>query len=67
MVDLDIPVDTDPHTLLHWMQTDLTPATTATTMATGDGKTASVFELQNTKNTPALAAYVAPAPPAKNP
>lgn len=67
MVDLDIPVDTDPHTLLHWMQTDLTPATTATALATGDGTTASVFELQNTKNTPALADYVSPAPPAKNP
>ncbi|KAK7920541.1 phosphatidylethanolamine-binding protein [Apiospora marii] len=67
MVDLDIPVNTDPHTLLHWMQTDLTPATTATTLATGDGKTTSVFELQNTKNTPALADYVSPAPPAKNP
>lgn len=67
MVDLDIPVDTDPHTLLHWMQTDLTPATTATTLTAGDGTTASVFELENTKNTPALADYLAPAPPAKNP
>ncbi|KAK8093970.1 hypothetical protein PG997_000655 [Apiospora hydei] len=68
MVDLDIPVATDPHTLLHWMQTDLTPATTATTVTTGDNGTASaVFPLENTKNTPALADYVAPAPPAKNP
>ncbi|KAK8086464.1 hypothetical protein PG994_001438 [Apiospora phragmitis] len=66
MVDLDIPVDTEPHTLLHWMQTGLTPATTATAVTTGDG-TASVFPLQNTKNTPALADYAVPAPPAKNP
>ncbi|KAK6844477.1 hypothetical protein PG995_014587 [Apiospora arundinis] len=60
MVDLDIPVDTttNPHTLLHWMQTDLKPATTATT--------AGVFQLQNTDNTTAIAEYVSPASPAKN-
>ncbi|KAK8129711.1 hypothetical protein PG999_002091 [Apiospora kogelbergensis] len=67
MVDLDIPVDTNPHTLLHWMQTDLTAATAATTVPKNDGLAASAFLLENINNTPALADYVSPAPPAKNP
>ena len=66
MVDLDIPSDQNPHTFLHWMQTDLTPATTATTISASNGST-QAFTLTNTKNTSALVAYTQPAPPAQNP
>ncbi|KAH8900788.1 PEBP-like protein [Thozetella sp. PMI_491] len=66
MLDLDIPSNTNPHVLLHWMQTDLTPATTTTSLATANG-TSQAFVLQNAKNTTALAAYIGPGPPAKTP
>lgn len=66
MIDLDIPFNVNPHTLLHWMQTDLTPAKTATSLSTTNG-TSKVFLLENTKNTTALAAYISPGPPAMAP
>ncbi|KAH8767404.1 phosphatidylethanolamine-binding protein, partial [Diaporthe sp. PMI_573] len=66
MVDLDIPSDQNPHTFLHWMQTDLAPATTAATISASNGST-QAFTLTNTKNTSALVAYTQPAPPAQNP
>lgn len=63
MIDLDIPTNNPPATgtLLHWMQTGLTPSQTATTGAAGE-----VYVLQS--NGPAaLAAYMGPAPPARVP
>lgn len=66
MVDLDIPSQESPHTFLHWMQTDLTPATTASTMSASNGST-QAFILSNAKNTSALVAYTQPAPPPQNP
>lgn len=66
MVDLDIPSDQNPHTFLHWMQTDLTPATTASTISTSNGST-QAFTLSNAKKTSALVFYTQPAPPAQNP
>lgn len=66
MLDLDIPFDVNPHVLLHWMQTDLTPATTSTSLATSNG-TSTGFVLTNAKNTTAFASYISPGPPAKNP
>lgn len=66
MIDLDIPFTQNPHTFLHWMQTDLTPSTTATTMTTVNG-TVQGFTLTNTKNTSAIVAYTQPGPPAQNP
>lgn len=66
MVDLDIPSDQNPHTFLHWMQTDLTPATKASTISASNGST-QAFTLSNAKNTSALVAYTQPAPPAQNP
>lgn len=66
MVDLDIPSDQNPHTFLHWLQTDLTPATTASTISASNGST-QAFTLSNTKNTSALVPYTQPAPPAQNP
>ncbi|KAI3400362.1 hypothetical protein diail_3379 [Diaporthe ilicicola] len=66
MVDLDIPSDQNPHTFLHWVQTDLTPATKASTISASNGST-KVFTLTNAKNTSALVAYTQPAPPAQNP
>lgn len=66
MVDLDIPSDQSPHTFLHWMQTGLTPATTASTVSLSNGST-QAFTLSNVKNTSAIVAYAQPAPPAQNP
>lgn len=66
MVDLDIPSDQNPHTFLHWMQTGLTPATTASTISASNGST-QVFTLSNAMNTNAIVAYTQPAPPAQNP
>lgn len=68
MIDLDIPTnDTgSTSTLLHWMQTGLTPATTATPLNMTSGGE-SVFLLENTANTPALAPYFGPSPPARVP
>lgn len=66
MIDLDIPSTQNPHTFLHWMQTGLTPATTASTMTTVNG-TIQGFTLTNAKNTSAIVAYTQPGPPAQNP
>ncbi|KAL1870807.1 hypothetical protein VTK73DRAFT_2436 [Phialemonium thermophilum] len=68
MVDLDIPTTNPPatNTLLHWMQTGLTPALTATSLNTTSGRQ-SVFLLENQGNTPALAPYIGPSPPARVP
>lgn len=66
MVDLDIPSDQNPHTFLHWMQTGLTSATTASTISLSNGST-QAFTLSNAKNTSAIVAYTQPAPPAQNP
>ncbi|KAK3945015.1 PEBP-like protein [Diplogelasinospora grovesii] len=68
MIDLDIPTNSPPATttLLHWMQTGLTPATTATKLNTTMGNM-NVFLLENKQNTSAFAAYISPAPPARIP
>lgn len=68
MIDLDIPTNTPPatSTLLHWMQTGLTPATTATNLNTSSG-VMPVFLLQNSTNTAPFAMYISPGPPARIP
>ncbi len=68
MIDLDIPTNNPPatDTLLHWMQTGLTPATTATRLTTQTGEL-SVFLLENTTQTPPVLAYFGPGPPARIP
>lgn len=68
MVDMDIPTNNPPatSTLLHWMQTGLTPATTST-MMNGTSTSSSVFLLQNTSNTTPFAPYFGPNPPARIP
>lgn len=66
MVDLDIPSSQNPHTFLHWMQTDLSPATTATSLSVSNGTT-QAFTLFNAKKTSALVPYTQPNPPAQNP
>ncbi|KAK1760747.1 PEBP-like protein [Echria macrotheca] len=69
MIDLDIPSQngsSETNTLLHWMQTGLTPAAQATRVNTTTGQI-SVFLLQNTSNTTPLAAYIPPNPPARVP
>lgn len=65
MVDSDIPSAQagDPTSeILHWMQTDLKSADTATTI---DGM--QVYELVNANNTAAYASYLSPSPPNKAP
>ncbi|KAK5662781.1 hypothetical protein OQA88_6189 [Cercophora sp. LCS_1] len=68
MIDLDIPTDTPPqtNTLLHWAQTGLTPATTATRINTTTGQL-SVFLLENSTNTSPILGYFGPNPPARIP
>ena len=66
MIDLDLP-QPNPPTLLHWMQTGLTFATTATRLTLASGATQSVFLLQNSTNTPTAAPYRPPNPPARIP
>ncbi|KAK4229822.1 phosphatidylethanolamine-binding protein [Podospora fimiseda] len=68
MIDLDIPTDNPPatNTLLHWMQTGLTPATTATQLNTTSG-TIRAFLLENTTNTAPIVAHFGPNPPARIP
>lgn len=68
MIDIDIPTNTPPttSTLLHWMQTGLTPATTTTNLNTSMG-VMPVFLLQNTTNTAPFAPYFGPSPPARIP
>lgn len=68
MIDLDVPTNSPPatSTLLHWMQTGLTPATTTTQLNTSTAAMA-VFLLQNSSNTAPLAPYLSPNPPARVP
>lgn len=68
MIDIDIPTDSPPatSTLLHWMQTGLTPATTSTSLNASSGSS-SVFLLQNGSSTAPFAAYIPPNPPARVP
>lgn len=69
MIDLDIPTDSPPqtNTLLHWMQTGLTPSTTATQLNTTSGPIRA-FLLENRGNaTAAIAPYFGPNPPARVP
>jgi hypothetical protein len=54
MIDLDIPTNNPPetNTLLHWMQTGLTPATAPTTLNTTAGTiTAFLLEPRSSSNT----------------
>lgn len=70
MIDMDIPTNNPPETstLLHWMQTGLTPATASTSVNSTTASSAmSVFLLQNTSNTAAFAPYLGPGPPARVP
>lgn len=70
MVDIDIPTNSPPatSTLLHWMQTDLKPATAATSLNSSAGGSASEFLLQNSSsNTAPFAVYNPPNPPARIP
>ncbi|KAK4168960.1 putative phosphatidylethanolamine-binding protein pebp protein [Cladorrhinum sp. PSN259] len=68
MIDLDIPTDSPPatNTLLHWMQTGLTPASTPTQLNTTAG-TIRAFLLENGTNTAPIVAYFGPNPPARIP
>lgn len=68
MIDLDIPTNAPPktNTLLHWMQTGLTPAKTPSMLNTTSGAKM-VFLLQNTTRTAPLAPYIGPGPPARLP
>lgn len=68
MIDLDIPTNNPPatNTLLHWLQTGLTPAAQATRLNTTTGQM-SVFLLENSTNTAPIAAYFGPNPPARTP
>lgn len=64
MVDLDIPSATAPTTFLHWIQTDMTVATEATTMTTTEGE---MTGYAVTASAAALYPYKSPNPPAKAP
>lgn len=66
MVDLDIPTTTNPHTFLHWMQTDLVPSTSASAVTASNG-TLQAFTLTNAKSVAAIVNYTQPSPPAQNP
>lgn len=67
MVDLDIPTNNSTtNTLLHWMQTGLTPATSPTMLNTTSGQNM-VFMLENTTQTAPAAPYIGPGPPARAP
>lgn len=70
MVDLDIPTNNPPatSTLLHWLQTGLTPATSATSITSTTGGAQKFFMLQPPGDpTAAYASYIAPNPPARVP
>ncbi|KAK0754821.1 phosphatidylethanolamine-binding protein [Schizothecium vesticola] len=71
MIDLDIPTATPPQTstLLHWLQTGLRPATTATRIRSpATGEELSVFLLENgTAPAAPLVPYFGPNPPARVP
>lgn len=64
MVDPDVPSGPGTQTseLLHWLQSDLVSASTTTTIG---GQT--VYELVNPSNISAIASYIQPSPPQKNP
>lgn len=68
MIDLDIPTDSPPqtNTLLHWMQTGLTPSTVSTQLNTTSGPIRA-FLLENRASTAAVAPYFGPNPPARVP
>ncbi|EXF73664.1 hypothetical protein CFIO01_02434 [Colletotrichum fioriniae PJ7] len=68
MVDIDVPTNQPPKTgtLLHWMQTGLMSADTPTTLNTTAGPK-KVFLMQNKMNAAALAPYIGPNPPAREP
>ncbi|KAL8395088.1 hypothetical protein RB595_002848 [Gaeumannomyces hyphopodioides] len=68
MVDMDVPTGNPPKTttLLHWMQTDLTPSPSETILNTTLGRTP-VFLLENRRNVVAAAPYIGPSPPARVP
>lgn len=71
MIDLDIPTATPPQTatLLHWLQTNLRPATTPTRIRTpATGAELSVFLLENgTTPVAPMVPYFGPNPPARVP
>ncbi|KAK1835845.1 PEBP-like protein [Podospora conica] len=71
MIDLDIPTATPPQTstLLHWLQTNLRPATTATRLRSpATGEELSVFLLENgTAPAAPITPYFGPNPPARIP
>jgi len=64
MVDPDVPSGPGTKTseLLHWMQSDLVSASN-TTMIAGQ----LVYQLINPNNASAIASYIQPSPPQKNP
>nr|XP_036578427.1 uncharacterized protein CTRU02_11655 [Colletotrichum truncatum]KAF6785670.1 hypothetical protein CTRU02_11655 [Colletotrichum truncatum] len=68
MVDIDVPTNEPPKTgtLLHWMQTGFTSADTPTLLNTTAG-TKTVYLMQNKMNAAALAPYIGPNPPAREP
>ncbi|GKT84824.1 phosphatidylethanolamine-binding protein PEBP [Colletotrichum tofieldiae] len=68
MVDIDVPTNQPPKTgtLLHWMQTGLMSADTPVTLNTTAGPK-KVFVMQNRMNAAALAPYIGPNPPAREP
>lgn len=66
MVDLDIPISTQPTTFLHWLQTDLKASTTPETIMTSSGNLQG-FGVNLANNTAAIINYTQPNPPAQNP
>ncbi|OLN84942.1 Protein D2 [Colletotrichum chlorophyti] len=68
MVDIDVPTNQPPKTgtLLHWLQTGLMSADTAITLNTTAGPK-KVYVMQNKMNAAALAPYIGPNPPAREP
>ncbi|KAK4203661.1 CEN-like protein 1 [Triangularia verruculosa] len=68
MIDLDIPTNNPPetNTLLHWLQTSLTPSTQSTTFNTTSGSVRG-FQLLNTTQTTPVVGYFGPNPPARIP
>jgi phosphatidylethanolamine-binding protein (PEBP) family uncharacterized protein len=69
MIDLDIPTTSPPETdtLLHWLQTDLTPSTTPTQLNTTSGAITAFLLTPSSSNTSAIAPYIGPNPPARIP
>jgi hypothetical protein len=76
MIDVDIPTNNPPQTdtLLHWLQTGLTPPVHPTMIVTGAGiNMAYLLEADNSSGIavaatpPAIAPYFGPNPPAREP